>query len=104
MVSISRTQFNREPDRFLEQVQRGETVVVTDDAGHPIAELRQVVNEPDLRPIGLAKGEFEVPDDFDAPLPEDVLRSFGLARGQIKIADDFDAPLPEDILKSFEGE
>jgi hypothetical protein len=28
------------------------------------------------RPIGLAKGEFTVPDDFNAPLPEDVLRGF----------------------------
>jgi hypothetical protein len=28
------------------------------------------------RPIGLAKGEFAVPEDFNAPLPEDVLRSF----------------------------
>jgi hypothetical protein len=26
------------------------------------------------RPIGLAKGEFTVPDDFNAPLPEDVLK------------------------------
>jgi hypothetical protein len=24
-----------------------------------------------LRPIGLCAGEFVVPDDFDAPLPED---------------------------------
>lgn len=28
------------------------------------------------RPFGLAKGEFTVPDDFDAPLPEDVLANF----------------------------
>ena len=28
------------------------------------------------RPIGLAKGQFTVPDDFNAPLPEDVLRTF----------------------------
>ena len=28
------------------------------------------------RPIGLAKGEFTVPDDFNTPLPEDVLRGF----------------------------
>ena len=28
------------------------------------------------RPIGLAKGEFTVPVDFNAPLPEAVLRSF----------------------------
>lgn len=28
------------------------------------------------RPIGLARGQFSVPDDFNAALPEDVLRSF----------------------------
>ena len=28
------------------------------------------------RPLGLAKGEFTVPDDFNAPLSEDVLRGF----------------------------
>lgn len=28
------------------------------------------------RPIGLAKGQFTVPDDFNAPLPEDVVRAF----------------------------
>jgi hypothetical protein len=26
--------------------------------------------------MGLAKGEFVVPDDFDDPLPEDVLQLF----------------------------
>ena len=31
---------------------------------------------PQLRPIGLAKGQFTVPDDFNAPLPEDVLQTF----------------------------
>ena len=29
-----------------------------------------------LRPIGLAKGQFTVPDDFNAALPEDVLQTF----------------------------
>lgn len=29
-----------------------------------------------LRPIGLAKGELVVPDDFDAPLPDDILAAF----------------------------
>jgi hypothetical protein len=28
------------------------------------------------RPIGLAKGQFTVPDDFNAPLPESVLQAF----------------------------
>src|SRR6266516_2088328 len=28
------------------------------------------------RPCGLCAGEFVVPDDFDAPLPEDLLHAF----------------------------
>ena len=28
------------------------------------------------RPIGLAEGEFIVPDDFDAPLPNEALAEF----------------------------
>lgn len=31
---------------------------------------------PQPRPIGLARGQFTVPDDFNAPLPEDVLQTF----------------------------
>jgi hypothetical protein len=31
---------------------------------------------PQPRPSGLAKGQFTVPDDFNAPLPEDVLQTF----------------------------
>ncbi len=30
-----------------------------------------------LRAFGLCAGDFEVPDDFDAPLPEETLRLFG---------------------------
>jgi hypothetical protein len=35
-------------------------------SGHP----------PEIRPAGLCQGEFTVPEDFDAPLPESVLRDF----------------------------
>ncbi|MGB4874471.1 MAG: DUF2281 domain-containing protein [Candidatus Competibacter sp.] len=28
------------------------------------------------RPYGLCAGEFQIPDDFDAPLPESVLELF----------------------------
>ncbi len=30
----------------------------------------------ELRPFGLSKGDFVVPDDFDAPLSEEILTSF----------------------------
>jgi hypothetical protein len=29
-----------------------------------------------LRPFGLCAGEFTVPDDFEAPLPEEILSAF----------------------------
>jgi hypothetical protein len=41
--------------------------------------LLTILNPPPLaeaRPIGLAKGQFTVPDDFNAPLPEHILQAF----------------------------
>lgn len=40
--------------------------------------LLTILNPPPSqpRPIGLARGQFIVPEDFNAPLPEDVLNSF----------------------------
>ena len=41
--------------------------------------LLTILNTPPLsqpRPIGLAKGQFTVPEDFNAPLSEDVLKTF----------------------------
>jgi antitoxin (DNA-binding transcriptional repressor) of toxin-antitoxin stability system len=42
----------------------------------PVAEIRPIAAVRKPRPFGLAAGSFVVPDDFDAPLPEDVLRDF----------------------------
>ncbi|MEA5508956.1 prevent-host-death protein [Crocosphaera sp. UHCC 0190] len=41
-----------------------------------LAELRPITNNKPLRPFGLCAGEFTVPEDFDAPLPEDILSAF----------------------------
>ena len=41
--------------------------------------LLTILNPPPLshpRPVGLAKGQFTVPDDFNAPLSEDVFQAF----------------------------
>ncbi len=38
--------------------------------------LEEETNAKNLRPFGLSHGEFVVPEDFDAPLPEDVLADF----------------------------
>ncbi len=63
--------------RLLGQVAAGEEVVIA-KAGRPIARLVPVAERPPRRVLGQDAGLFEVPDDFDAPLPDDVLASFGL--------------------------
>jgi hypothetical protein len=66
------------------------TVEVEIDHGHILSKGAEALPEkasglltilapaplPPLRPIGLAKGQFIVPEDFNAPLPEDVLQTF----------------------------
>ena len=42
-----------------------------------LLESSRDIASPDApRPVGLAAGEFVVPDDFDAPLPAEVLADF----------------------------
>ena len=62
----------------MEQAHQGETIVIAKN-GTPLAKL--------------------VPLDRAAK-PKIV---FGLMKGEIEIADDFDAPLPDDLLALFEG-
>lgn len=37
---------------------------------------RREIGDKQLRPFGLCAGEFVTPDDFDAPLPEEILNAF----------------------------
>ena len=59
--------------RLLREIAAGEDIVIT-RSGRPVAKLVTLEEE---RPIfGIDKGRFVVPDDFDAPLDEDLLRAF----------------------------
>lgn len=60
--------------RLLARVAQGEEIVIA-RAGKPIARLVPV--EPKLRrTLGQDKGLFDVPDGFDAPLPDDLQAYF----------------------------
>ncbi len=59
--------------RLLERVEAGEEVVIT-RRGAAVARL--IAAHPARRRFGTDRGRFTVPDDFDAPLPEDVLDHF----------------------------
>jgi prevent-host-death family protein len=60
--------------KLLRQVAGGEEIVITRD-GVPVARLVPVEERP-RRDFGIDRGRFEVPEDFDSALPEDVLRDF----------------------------
>ncbi|HYU31524.1 MAG TPA: type II toxin-antitoxin system Phd/YefM family antitoxin [Thermoanaerobaculia bacterium] len=60
--------------RLLLRVASGEEIVIA-RAGKPVARLVPVEPKPQ-RVIGQDDGLFEIPDDFDAPLPGEVLALF----------------------------
>ena len=67
--------------RYLERLARGETILLC-KRNEPIAEIRGLpAARRSKRPVGLAKGEFEIPATFDDPLPEDFARRFRGERG-----------------------
>ena len=61
--------------RLLERVALGEEVTIA-KAGKPIARVVPIRQPRVKRGLGTAKSDFRVPDDFDAPLPEEILAEF----------------------------
>ncbi len=61
--------------RLLARVQAGEEVVIA-KAGKPIARLVPVSVLSNERALGRDADLFDVPEDFDEPLPSTVLAAF----------------------------
>ena len=59
--------------RLLRRATAGEDVIIT-RAGRPVARLVPIENNQPV--FGVDEGRFAVPDDFDAPLDEELLRVF----------------------------
>ena len=61
--------------RLLSRVAAGEEIVIA-KAGKPIARLTAYHAAVEERVLGRDAGVFAIPEDFDAPLPDDILSSF----------------------------
>ena len=61
--------------RLLSQVENGDEIIIA-KAGKPIAILTKFNEERPKRKLGRDSGLFEVPEDFNEPLSEDILKSF----------------------------
>jgi prevent-host-death family protein len=80
MITVTIDDIKQDLAGYLLRVQAGETVVIV-EADQPIAELKspntqRLSESHQPRPFGLCRGDFTVPDDFDAPLPEEILIQF----------------------------
>ena len=76
MTSVTIEDLKLDPTACLDHIKAGESVLLLEN-GKPVAEIKPLptpVAGP--RPYGLCAGQFVVPDDFDAPLPDDGLRDF----------------------------
>jgi antitoxin (DNA-binding transcriptional repressor) of toxin-antitoxin stability system len=76
MRTITIHDIQRDPLGWLRRVEEGETLIVVRD-DRPVAQIKPVLPlSGQTRPFGLCAGEFEVPADFDQPLPEELLKEF----------------------------
>jgi antitoxin (DNA-binding transcriptional repressor) of toxin-antitoxin stability system len=76
MNTISVQEIQQNPLQFVHRVEEGESLLIVRDQ-QPLAEIKplaRIARQP--RPFGLCAGMFICPDDFDAPLPDDVLKEF----------------------------
>lgn len=61
---------------YLQRVQAGEHFVIVVN-NQPLAEIKPItILASAMRPMGLVAGEFELPSDFDDPLPNELLEAF----------------------------
>ncbi|MEW6280644.1 MAG: type II toxin-antitoxin system Phd/YefM family antitoxin [Candidatus Eremiobacterota bacterium] len=61
--------------RLLERVAAGEEIVIA-KAGRPVARLVPIQGARPRRKPGAYRGQGQVAEDFNAPLPDELLRLF----------------------------
>ena len=75
MIKINIAEAKAHFSRYIETVERGETVTVC-RRNVPVAEIRPLPQPlRDLRPVGIDRG-MEVPASFFEPLPDELFAAF----------------------------
>jgi len=70
-IHAAKTQLSR----LVEAVAAGEEIIIA-KSGKPAARLGPLVSLQRKRHLGILTGKLRVPEDFDAPLPEEVIEPF----------------------------
>ena len=61
--------------RLVDRARDGDEIVIARH-GRPVARLVAIEDDQPERKPGLLKGQIEIADDFDAPLPDEILKAF----------------------------
>ena len=76
MIKLNIHEAKTHLSRYLKRLRPGEKIILC-KRNVPIAEILPLPAVKKRRPrIGLAKGEFEIPESFYEPLPPDILAAF----------------------------
>lgn len=74
MVEVSVHEAKTHLSRLLRRMSEGEDIVIA-RGGTPVARLVPV-RRPGGRQLGCDRGLLDIPEDFDAPLPDDLASDF----------------------------
>jgi prevent-host-death family protein len=61
--------------QLVERAARGEEIIIA-KAGRPLARLVPLATRTEPRPLGLFRGQAEIGDEFDKPLPDAMAAAF----------------------------
>jgi len=61
--------------RYVDEASRGKEIIIA-KAGKPVARIAPLVAAKIARKLGLLNGKARIPDDFNAPLSDDLLAEF----------------------------
>ena len=75
MTTVNVHEAKTQLSRLIEAAEAGEEVIIA-RAGKPVVRLMPLKANKPRRQLGMLAGQLTVPEDFDAPLADDVLDSF----------------------------
>lgn len=75
MIEVNIHQAKTHLSRLLRRVIGGEEVVIS-RAGRPVAKIVPLEDQPKERELGTDEGAFQVPENFNEPLPDEILTEF----------------------------
>ena len=76
MIRLNMHEAKTHLSRYIAKVEAGEKILLC-RRNKPVAEIRPVPRErKELRPFGLDRGKFKIPDSFFDPLSDEFLDAF----------------------------